>query len=67
MWAFILASPNWTGSIPATARRAASSCQASGTAAAAPVGELSVAALRACLEVDVAGVTLPVDGGWTVH
>jgi hypothetical protein len=33
MWAFMPASANWTGSIPAAARRSASGRQASGTAA----------------------------------
>ena len=40
MWAFMPASANWTGSIPATARRATSGRHASGTAA----GVLAVSA-----------------------
>ena len=40
MWAFIPASANWTGSIPAEARRSASGRHASGTAA----GVLAVSA-----------------------
>jgi len=36
MWAFMPASANWTGSIPAAARRSTSGRQASGTAAGVP-------------------------------
>ena len=37
IWAFMPASANWIGSIPASARRSASGRQANGTAAGSPV------------------------------